>query len=59
MKRPAVMATVDEVERDLDRCLGELRRTDRNNTVAVASIEYRIGRLRDRKAVLEREADHG
>jgi hypothetical protein len=47
---------VDEVERDLDQCLRELRTVDRNNTVAVASIEYRIGRLRERKAVLERGA---
>lgn len=53
MKRPAAMGTVKEVEADLDRCLAELRRVDRNNTMAMVSIEYRIGRLRERKATLE------
>ena len=50
------MTTISEVEADLDRCLADLRKVDRNNTMAMASIEYRIGRLRERKAMLERGA---
>lgn len=52
MKKVRDMTTSEEVEKDLDRCLRELRATDRGNTIACSSLEYRIGRLRERKAVL-------
>lgn len=60
MKRAREMTTVGEVERHLDRCLAQLRATEwsprgehhRGNTVARAALEYRIGRLRERKGAL-------
>ena len=52
MKKVREMTTLEEVERDLDRCLRELRAVDKGNTMAVSTLEYRIGRLRERKAAL-------
>jgi len=52
MKKVRDMKTAEEVERDLDRCLRELRETDRGNTLACSTLEYRIARLRERKAAL-------
>jgi hypothetical protein len=54
--RAAELATVDAVERELDRCLTELRQAGPDNLLARSSIEYRIRALRDRKRVLERVA---
>ena len=52
MKRPGQMTTLAEVEADLDRCLRELRAVDPTNLPARASLEYRIGRLRQRREAL-------
>lgn len=54
MIRPGAMTTVDAVERDLDRCLRELRAVAEHNLPARASLEYRIGRLRQRREALGR-----
>jgi hypothetical protein len=60
MIRPSAIATVPDVERALEACLRELRKLDGSTTgniLARASIEYRIGALRRRKASLEAAAD--
>lgn len=56
MSRPRVidLATVGAVERELDRALTELRGVaGGQNILAAGSIEFRIARLRRRKAQLE------
>lgn len=55
MRQPVVqLKDVDAIERELDVRLRELRNLDgTSNTMARTSIEYRIGRLRDRKRQIE------
>jgi len=56
MKRVGECRTVGETEIEIDRALADLRqiqRTGPSNTLALASIEYRIGALREHKRGLE------
>jgi hypothetical protein len=54
--RASQYTTVRDVEREIARCLEDLRRLhmhESSNIMAHASVEYRIGSLRRRKAALE------
>lgn len=52
--RVADLHTLDQVERELDTALRELRNVaGTSNTMAMSSLEYRIGALRRRKTHLE------
>lgn len=54
--RVADLRTLDSVERELDVALRELRKVGGpggGNTMAISSLEYRIGALRRRKSALE------
>ena len=56
MKRVGECRTVPETEAEIDRALADLRAIQRSgpsNTLALASIEYRIGALRQHKTNLE------
>lgn len=52
--RVADLRSLDQVERELDKSLTELRAVNgTSNTMAISSIEFRIGALRRRKTQLE------
>lgn len=58
--RIADLRSLAQVERELDIALRELRKVGGpggTNTLAVSSLEYRIGALRRRKSALEQRGE--